>query len=208
MYAPLLASPSTYFGDVDDRDEIRDGVLRFADARSGPRLLYNKLLDLVGPVRFPALARKLYAERVPLRRAATDVFGADLGWFWKQWLDWLPAVNYHLDGVRVAAGGGRVSIDVRREGASIREPVEVKVVDRVGGEQTLVWDDARRRTRSTSSSRRAWRRSRSIRATAWSRPRRDRCPGSTIRAWTTGSRRAGASFTKARARCSTSRRRH
>ena len=141
MYAPLLASPSTYFGDVDDRDEIRDGVLRFADARPGPRLLYNKLQDLVGPARFPALAHKLYAERTPLRRAATDVFGADLGWFWKQWLDGLPAVNYHLDGVRVAAGGGRVSIDVRREGQSIREPVEVKVVDRQGGERTLVWDD-------------------------------------------------------------------
>src|SRR5206468_482007 len=61
MYAPLLASPSTYFGDVDDRDEIRDGVWHFADLGPGPRLVYNKLLDLVGPARFPALARKLYA---------------------------------------------------------------------------------------------------------------------------------------------------
>jgi hypothetical protein len=142
MYAPLLASPSTYFGDVDDRDPVRDGVWRFADPRPGPRLLYNKLLDLVGPARFPALARKLYAERQPLRRAAADLFGADLGWFWQQWLDGLPAVNYHLDAVRVAAGGGRVSIVVRREGDAVREPVEVKVTDRRGGEKTLVWNDS------------------------------------------------------------------
>ncbi|HXU05082.1 MAG TPA: hypothetical protein VN903_29175, partial [Polyangia bacterium] len=142
MYAPLLASPSTYFGDVDDRDEIRDGVWRFANPGPGPRLLYNKLLDLVGPARFPALARKLYADRTPLRRAAADVFGAELDWFWKQWLDDLPAVNYRLDSVRVAPGGGRVSIAVRREGEIVREPVEVKVVDRRGGERTLVWDDA------------------------------------------------------------------
>jgi hypothetical protein len=141
MYAPLLASPSTYFGDVDDRDEIRDGVWRFADARPGPRLLYNKLLDLVGPARFPTLARKLYVEQMPLRRAAAELFGANLDWFWRQWLDGFPVVNYHLDTVRVAPGGGRVTIAVRREGETIREPVEVKVVDRAGGERIFIWDD-------------------------------------------------------------------
>jgi hypothetical protein len=140
LYAPLLASPSTYFGDVDDRDEIRDGVARFADLRPGPRLLYNKLLDLVGPARFPALARKLYADHTPLRRAAAEVFGANLDWFWSQWLGSMPAVNYRLESVRV--DGARVAIDVRREGEAIREPVEVMVVDRGGGARTLVWDDA------------------------------------------------------------------
>jgi hypothetical protein len=141
LYAPLLASPSTYFGDVDDRDEIRDGVSRFADIRPGPRLLYNKLLDLVGPARFPALARKMYADHVPLRRAAAEMFGADLDWFWSQWLGSLPAVNYRLESVRVAPDRKRIAILVRREGELIREPVEVKVVDRKGGERTLVWDD-------------------------------------------------------------------
>jgi hypothetical protein len=143
LYAPLLASPSTYFGDVDDRDEIRDGVDRFTVIGAGPRLLYNKLLDLIGPARFPGLARKLYVDHIPLRRAARDAFGADLDWFWAQWLVTLPAVNYRLDGVRVTPGaaGAHVTIAVRREGARVREPVEVQVLDRAGGARTLVWDD-------------------------------------------------------------------
>ncbi len=146
LYAPLLASPSTYFGDVDDRDSVRDGFTRFAQPGPGPRLLYNKLLDLVGPARFPALARKLSVERTPLRRASTEVFGADLGWFWAQWLGRVPRVNYRLETVRVTpgAGGSHVTIAVRREGEIIREPVEVKVTARGGGEQTLIWDDGAR----------------------------------------------------------------
>ena len=145
LYAPLLASASTYFGDVDDRDPIRDGVDRFTVVGPGPRLLYNKLLDLVGPARFPLLARKLYADRIPLRRAAAEVFGADLGWFWAQWLVRVPTVNYRLETVRVtpgAGGGSHVTLEVRRAGEAIREPVEVKVTDRDGGERTLLWDDA------------------------------------------------------------------
>jgi hypothetical protein len=143
LYAPLLASSSTYFGDVDDRDPIRDGVGRFTVIGPGPRLLYNKLVDLVGPQRFPLLVRKLYAERTPLRRAATEVFGADLGWFWAQWLVNVPTVNYRLETVRVTPGaaGSHVTLEVRRVGEPIREPVEVKVTDRDGGERTLIWDD-------------------------------------------------------------------
>src|SRR6185369_14497617 len=72
LYAPLLASPSTYFGDVDDRDAIADGVARFAQPGPGPRLLYNELLDLVGPTRCPGLVRKLYVDRTLLRPAAAE----------------------------------------------------------------------------------------------------------------------------------------
>jgi hypothetical protein len=146
LYAPLLASPSTYFGDVDDTDTIRDGVDRFTVVGPGPRLLYNKLLDLIGPARFPALARKLYVDRTPLRRAVAEVFGADLDWFWAQWLVSLPAVNYRLDSVRVTPGaaGAHVAVTVRREvppGSVLREPVEVQIVDRNGDARTLIWND-------------------------------------------------------------------
>jgi hypothetical protein len=143
LYAPLLASPSSYFGDVDDRDLIRDGVGRFAWFGPGPRLLYSKLVDLVGPARFPALARKLYAEHTPLRRAAAEMFGADLQWFWNQWLVVVWPVNYRLESVKVTPGaaGSHVAIVVRSEHAvPIRELVEVRVLDRGGGDRTLTWD--------------------------------------------------------------------
>jgi hypothetical protein len=146
IYAPLLASSSSYFGDVQDEDRVRDDVRLFADpAAPSPRLVYSKLLDLLGGARFPTLARKVLDEGVPLRRAASEAFGADLAWFWQQWLGPLPRVNYRLESVRVrpAPGGGdHVEIDVRRQGAQIREPVEVAVTDRAGVTQTLRWDDA------------------------------------------------------------------
>ena len=143
MYAPLLASPSTYFGDVDDREEILDGVARFASpAAPGPRLLYNKLIDLLGPARFPAFARKLYIDHTPMRRAAEEMFGADLQWFWNLWLVGIWPVNYRLESVRVTPRpvGSHVTVVVAREGIG-REPIEVLVVDRDGGERTLIWDD-------------------------------------------------------------------
>jgi hypothetical protein len=146
LYAPLLASSSSYFGDVQDEDRVRDDVRLFADPTTpSPRLVYNKLLDLLGAAAFPTLARKTLNEGVPFRRAAAETFGADLGWFWRQWLGPLPRVNYRLAAVRATplAGGGRhVEIEVRREGELIREPVEVAVTDRAGVTQVLRWDDA------------------------------------------------------------------
>jgi hypothetical protein len=146
IYAPLLASSSTYFGDVQDEDRIRDDVRLFADPSApSPRLVYSKLLDLVGGAAFPTLAHKALDKGEPLRRAATETFGADLEWFWRQWLGPLPRVNYRLEAVRVtprAGGGDHVEIEVRREGELVREPVEVAVVDRADGTQSLRWDDA------------------------------------------------------------------
>jgi hypothetical protein len=146
LYAPLLASSSSYFGDVQDEDRVRDDVRLFADPSApSPRLVYNKLLDLLGGPAFPTLARKTLNEGEPLRRAAAQTFGADLDWFWRQWLGPLPRVNYRLEAVRVtpnAGGGSHVEIDVRREGELIREPVEVAVEDGAGARQVLRWDDA------------------------------------------------------------------
>lgn len=149
LYAPQLASSSSYFGDVGERDAIRDDVRLFAnpDAPTS-RLIYNKLLDLLGPSAFPGLARRMLNEGTPLRQAAAAAFGAGLGWFWRQWLGPLPRLNYRLQAVRVspAANGGagvHVEIEVRREGAVLREPVEVQVQDRSGARQLLRWDDDR-----------------------------------------------------------------
>ncbi|HXJ20627.1 MAG TPA: hypothetical protein VMT03_10365 [Polyangia bacterium] len=145
LYAPLLASAASYFGAVGDRDEIRDDVRLFADPQAPtPRLIYSKLLDLLGPSAFPPMTRRMLNQGQSLQRAAEETFGASLDWFWRQWLGPLPRVNYRLEAVRVSprpSGGVHVEIDVRRQGATLREPVEVLVTDRGGGRQTLRWDD-------------------------------------------------------------------
>lgn len=147
IYAPLVASSASYFGDVEERDDVRDGVHRFSHRRSGGRLVYAKLLDLLGPKGMSLLGRTVLGERVPLRQAAARIFGADLGWFWRQWLGPPPAVNYRLARVQATprpgggAGGVRVTVDVERQGADLYEPVEVRVVDRAGAVHDLVWRD-------------------------------------------------------------------
>jgi hypothetical protein len=143
IYAPLLASSSSYFGDVEDTDRVKDGLPRLAAGGSSPRFVYNKLLDLLGPDAFAGLARAMLGRREPLRPAAAAAFGAALGWFWGQWLGPPPRVNYRLESVTATprAAGTHVVIDLRREGDLIREPVEVLVEDKAGGHQTLRWDD-------------------------------------------------------------------
>jgi hypothetical protein len=143
IYAPLLASSSSYFGDVEDTDRVKDGLARLAAAGPGPRFVYNKLLDVLGPEAFAGLARAILGRREPLRPAADAAFGGALGWFWGQWLGPPPRVNYRLESVTATprAAGTHVVIDVRREGDLVREPVEVLVEDKAGGRQTLRWDD-------------------------------------------------------------------
>ena len=144
MYAPLVASSSTYFGDVEDTDVVRDDVRRFSHKNPSPSLVYNKLLDLLGPAGVTRLPRDILGAGHRLRAAADDVFGGDLAWFWKQWLGPRPRVNYRLVGVKVTpragAAGVHVAVDVAREGDDVLEPVEVRVEDRAGGAQTLLWN--------------------------------------------------------------------
>jgi hypothetical protein len=144
MYAPLVASSSTYFGDVDERDPIRDDVRRFSHKNASPRLVYNKLTDLLGPAKMSLLPRKMLGQGKPLRAAATEIFGGDLGWFWAQWLGPRPRTNYRLENIKVTENPGgpgvHVAVTVAREGADILEPVEVKVEDKDGGSRTLSWN--------------------------------------------------------------------
>jgi hypothetical protein len=144
MYAPLVASSSTYFGDVDESDPLRDDVRRFSHKNASARLIFNKLLDVLGAEKMSLLPRKMLGESKPMRVAAAEVFGADLAWFWKQWLGPRPRLNYRLAAIRVtprtAGEGVHVAIDVAREGDDVLEPVEVLVEDREGGAHTLIWN--------------------------------------------------------------------
>jgi hypothetical protein len=129
---------------VDESDPLRDDVRRFSHASASPRLIYNKLLDLLGAEKMSLLARKVLGEKMPLRDAASATFGADLAWFWKQWLGPRPRLNYRLAAVRVTprptGEGVHVAIDVTREGQDVLEPVEVRVEDKDGGAHTLIWN--------------------------------------------------------------------
>lgn len=142
MYAPLVASSSTYFGDIDERPGPGDDLTRFSADWPRGRLLYHKLLDLLGAAGIQTVVRKMVGDRQPLRAAAAAVWGGDIGWFFAQWLGPRPVVNYRLSAVRVASrpgGAEHVVVDVERQGADVLEPVELRVTDRSGGTYDLVW---------------------------------------------------------------------
>ena len=145
MYAPLVASSSSYFGDLDDHDVVRDDVRRFAHATPGGHLVYAKLLDLLGLPGMTRMARAITGEGIPLRRAAERVFGADLGWFWRQWQGGaVPRVNYRLAKVQTTSlspTGVHAHIEINRQGADLLEPVEIRVVDRAGVAHDLTWTE-------------------------------------------------------------------
>jgi len=151
IYAPLLASSASYFGDVEDRDVLRDDIRRFSHHQPGPRYIYAKLIDLVGAQGVAQIARSVVGERVPLRQAAARVFGAPLDWFWRQWLSGPPPrVNYRLASVQSAPlkpRGAHVIVDVERQGADLVEPVEVRVTDRDDVPHDLIWRDRGQRHR-------------------------------------------------------------
>lgn len=151
MYAPLLASSASYFGDVEDRDVLRDDVRRFSHHHPGPRFVYAKLQDLVGSQGIAQIARLVVGERVPLRQAAARVFGAPLDWFWQQWLSGPPPrVNYRIAGVHstpLPPHGAHVIVDIERQGADLLEPVDLRITDRDGVAHDLVWKERGQRHR-------------------------------------------------------------
>lgn len=152
LYAPVVASSSSYFGELGVRSEIRDDV-RQLDNRPDGKLIASKLQDLLGSAAFSRMVEAMLVGRLPLReaalreaarrQAAAGIAGpADLAWFWRQWLDGPsvpPQVNYRISAVRFDAATSSATVDVERQGDPVREPVELRVTDRAGGVHDLVW---------------------------------------------------------------------
>jgi hypothetical protein len=158
LYAPVVASSSSYFGELGVRSEIRDDVRQLGNDRPEGKLIASKLQDLLGSAAFSRMLEGMIADHLPLREAALREVArsqaaagtagpADLGWFWRQWLDGPavpPRVNYRISAVRFDAATSSATVDVERQGDLVREPVELRVTDRAGGVHDLVWPaDAR-----------------------------------------------------------------
>jgi hypothetical protein len=169
LYAPVVASSSSYFGELGVRSEIRDDVRQLGrlgplgrlgnDDRPDGKLIASKLQDLLGTAAFSRMVEAMLAGHLRLREAALREAArrptaagntggpADLDWFWRQWLDGPsvpPQVNYRISAVRFDAATSNATVDVERQGDPVREPVELRVTDRAGGVHDLVWPaDAR-----------------------------------------------------------------
>lgn len=146
LYAPVVASSSSYFGELGVGSPVRDQARYQPDGK----FLASKLEDLLGTAGFARMVTSMLEGHLPLREAAARQAAArglivatggvaELDWFWRQWLAGPPRVNYRLSEVRFDAAIFTATIEVERQGQPVREPVEVRVTDRAGRAHDLVW---------------------------------------------------------------------
>ena len=155
LYAPQTMFAEAYFGDVGAQaaggaapaaaEVLRDDPRRFMHGRPRGRLYYEKLRDLLGPVRLERAMRAVLGGAAH-RDAIAAVQRAPIDWFFRQWSRPHPRVNYRLVGRAsrpVAPGRHQNSVVVARDTEpGDREPVEpvaVLAVDRDGSRHRLRW---------------------------------------------------------------------
>jgi hypothetical protein len=138
LYAPQIAFEDAYFATLVERDPYRDDPARALRGWPRGRRLLERLRDAVDDEDVPALVGALTDGATPVRatlaRFAPDLALGDL-------LD-PPRVNYVLGERRSEPieGGFRHVVEVRRDGDTRAEPVEVVVVDGDGERCVAVWD--------------------------------------------------------------------
>jgi len=134
LYAPQAPFADAYFDAIDERRATRDGVDDFTEDLPRGKLIYEKLVDELGPAAAHALTLAYLTESRPyldlVAATAPDV-AARLG----QWLGAAPRRNYAVH--ELAGDPTRITIDVHASGPDaerIPEPLSVVVRDAAGDE--------------------------------------------------------------------------
>lgn len=145
LYAPQVPFENLYFARVREADPDRSGAQRALNTLPFGRLLYEKLRDRLPDRDTTPLLRDHLVSGRPLRSAAERATASPLGWFFRQWLGPERRVAYRIASVtsEPLPLGFRHTIAVDRLGdTSLRERVEVLVIDSAGNERHALWDAA------------------------------------------------------------------
>ena len=144
LYAPQIAFEDTYFAVIEDRDRFRDDPVRARRLRSRGRRILESARDVLEE----GALRRWITSLVRGRSSAADALAEAAPEAAARLPDWLEAsarpVNYRLGEVTSerAGQGYRHTVVVYRDGATRREPVEVRVDDASGAHTIAVWDAA------------------------------------------------------------------
>ena len=150
LYAPQTAFTDAYFRLVDETDDLRVNLLDPPSGWPRGRILYEKLKDRIGPVRVAEAMRRLI-RGAQWPAILTDTIGGDqVDAFLSTWLGPYPAMQYSLESwsSQPLKGAGcapqtnchRVAVDVRRTGAVVQEPIQLRLTDD-DDKQRLVWSE-------------------------------------------------------------------
>ncbi len=132
ILAPQVTFRDTYFATIDETPRVRWRLDDFEHSMPRGKLLYEKLVDLLGEAAVTELVAAYLREDLPFVTVANLRGGPGVGDGLAIWLSAYPRVNY---AVRQVEQEGSVLILVEADGpdaAWLREPITVEVVDAAG----------------------------------------------------------------------------
>ena len=139
LYTQQASFSQAYFRGVEDAPALRNHPLWFSHELPTGRRIHEKLTDTLGPKKLGKFYDVLFDDPgVDPRRAAMDVYGYTLRWFFDQWLGPYPKVDYLIEGIDSTPKGGGWShrIAVKRVGERpVIEPVQILVTERKQGRE-------------------------------------------------------------------------
>ena len=148
LYAPQIPFVSAYFRLIREDDPLRANLIDFPLRLPRGKVVYEKLLDRVGPAATDAALRRLRAGS-DLSAAVAGALGDEARPFLATWLGPYPEVQYRLvsshsrpvDLARCGAGAGacfEAEVLLERTGAEVAEPLQVRLLD-ADDRMRLVW---------------------------------------------------------------------
>ncbi len=108
--------------------------------------IFTKLTNLLGQKAVDEMVSAYLKEielgrRPAFREIASQISGKDLHWFFDQWLEENPVLDFGIDRIdrEKVAGGHRTTIVVRKLGKGI-EPLKIYAHEENGSETSSIWD--------------------------------------------------------------------
>ena len=143
LYAPQIPFKEVYFKPVEEPEPLRDEPWYFTNTLPRGKRIVGKLEDLVGKQKTGEAIVAFIEGKGNFETCIAAQIPGDSSFFFKQWFGPYPKVNYRVDNVQdIPLTGGRIEhrFDVIRDGATIREPVTIRLTDKDDMSHELVWD--------------------------------------------------------------------
>jgi hypothetical protein len=132
IFAPQISFVDTYFAAIDETPRRRWRLDNFFHQRPRGKLLYEKLVDVLGSVAVQDLIAAYVQGSIPFLKVG-EVAGWALEPLISPWLGPYPAIDYSIDSVTFEDEQARVTIGARGpDSRRLREPITVEVVDDQG----------------------------------------------------------------------------
>ena len=146
IHSPMVQFREAYFNTIAEKDWLRDEPWAFMNLQPRGKLIYEKLTDIMGREKIAKMFNRLVRGEGTIVELAEKAAGEDMAWFFGQWSECYPSLNYRVGKVDAEdAGGGKKKYTARiyRDGDyEVKEPVVVRFMFKGGETKDEVWFDS------------------------------------------------------------------